>query len=70
MNSKKLAAAVLAKRTKENLTFRQIEKDTKGALPSASLYRIEAGQGDSISVARFLEVCKWLGKNPTEFFTK
>lgn len=70
LNTNKLAAAVLSKRTKDGLTFRDIQKQTKGALPAASLYRIEAGQGDGVSVDRFLQVCDWLKTEPNHFFTK
>ena len=64
---KLLAKDVLAKRVKDNLTFRGIQKETKGKVMSATLQRIEAAtqmpRADTLG-----DICQWLGKPVNHYF--
>lgn len=64
---KKLAADILAKREKDNLTFRKIEKDTRKKLSATTLQRVEAGtqvpKADTLG-----DICHWLGKPIQNYF--
>ena len=67
-NLAKLAKAILAKRVKDNLNFRQITKDTKGALPHSTLHRIE-GQQTNPSAEILADICNWLEVEVQTFFS-
>lgn len=66
-NSKALAAAILAKREKENLSFRGIQKFTKGKIKAMTLQQIEAGQS-SVSTKSLVVICNWLEVDAGKFF--
>jgi transcriptional regulator with XRE-family HTH domain len=57
------AAAVKAEREMRGLTFTQAAAASGVARPA--IFRAEAGQ--SIQVASFLGLCRWLGANPFDF---
>lgn len=61
----KLAKAILAKRTKDDLSFRAIE--TKTGISKATLQRIEAG-ALMPSAASLGEICTWLELPVNNFF--
>jgi hypothetical protein len=65
-NDKKLAADILAKRERENLSFRVIE--AASGIPSQMLFRMEA-RACMPSCENFALVLSWLGKKSTDYFT-
>ena len=65
-NDKKLAADILAKREKENLSFRAIE--AASGVPSQMLFRMEA-RACVPSCQNFALVLSWLGKKANDYFT-
>lgn len=67
-NQKKLAADILAKRVKDNLTFRQLDKATElRGVSYSQIQRIETGQvmpaADTLAM-----VCNWLSKPVSNYF--
>jgi len=66
-NPKKLAAAILKKRTAENLDFRKIEAMTNGRVNRSTLYRVEACIS-SPSPDMLADICNWLGQDVQTFF--
>jgi transcriptional regulator with XRE-family HTH domain len=64
-NLKKMAKDILAKRNKEDLSFRQIE--TKTGINKAILYRIEAEKG-APSIDVLPDICNWLGVDVQTYF--
>lgn len=62
---KKLAADILAKREKENLSFRAIQDAT--GIPSQMLFRMEA-RAAVPSCENFALVLGWLGKPANNYF--
>ena len=66
-NSKKLAADILSKRVKDDLTFRKIEKQTKGKLTVSTLQRIE-GETQIPKCDTLADVCNWLEKDISNYF--
>lgn len=66
-NAKKLADDILAKRTKEDLTFRAIEKTTRGKVSRAVLQKTE-GKHTTPSVDSLVAICNWLGKSVQNYF--
>lgn len=66
-NSKKLARAILSKRTKEGLTFRAIQKMTKEKVIGATLCRIEA-ETQLPNAETLADICNWLGLDVQNFY--
>lgn len=62
--AKKLSKAILDKRTKDNLSFRNIQ-DQSG-IDKSTLQRIEDGAAVP-NVETFASICHWLNKPITEF---
>jgi len=62
-----LAKDILAKRNKENLSFRQIEKTTKGRLTVSTLQRLEDNTQEP-KASTVADVCNWLGKPVATYF--
>lgn len=58
-NSKAFAKAILAKRVKDDLSFKKIEASVKGAFTSSALQKLEA-ETITPSITLFVEVCNWL----------
>lgn len=66
-NLKKLAKDILAKRTKENISFRDITKQLKSKVHFSSVQRIEdATQMPSAETLGVL--CDWLSKPVSEYY--
>lgn len=64
-NFKKLSKDILAKREKDNLTFRAIAKETK--MNPMLIHSMEAGTSVP-SCANLAKVCSWLNKGPELYF--
>ena len=66
-NAKKLAKAILDKRIKDDLSFKAITKNTKGALHYATLQRVE-GEVAMPSAAILGDICNWLELPVSTFY--
>jgi hypothetical protein len=66
-NGAKLAKDILAKRNKENLSFRGIEKTTKGKLTISTLQRLEDNTQEP-KASTLGDVCNWLGKDISIYY--
>ena len=64
---KQFSKDILAKRTKDDLSFRDIETST--GINKATIHRIETG--DTVpGVTVYGHIVAWLKKNPADYFIK